>query len=221
MTRLILASASPARHAVLTGAGIDFETVVSGVDEDAAVAAAEVSAGPLGAADRALVLARAKATEVADRLAAEADARLGADREDAVDPVLGCDSLLELDGQTLGKPHESGVAGERWRAMRGRTALLHTGHWLIDDATGASFGALATTAVTFAQLTDEEIAAYVATGEPLEVAGAFTLDGFGGPFITRIEGDHHNVLGLSLPVLRDLLREIDLTVVDLWRDTDQ
>lgn len=220
MTRLVLASASPARRAVLSGAGIGFATHVSDVDEDAAVAAAEEISGPLDAADRALVLARAKAADVAGRLTADADASLGADRADAIDPVLGCDSLLELDGESLGKPHVPEVARERWRAMRGRTGLLHTGHWLVDDATGASLGALATTAVTFADVTDEEIAAYVATGEPLGVAGAFTLDGLAGPFVTRIEGDHHNVLGLSLPVLRNLLAEIDLTVIDLWRDDD-
>lgn len=126
--------------------------------------------------------------------------------------MLGCDSVLEFDGAVLGKPDDAADATSRWRRMRGRDGTLHTGHWLIDgrddEGTGATFGVVASTRVFFADVTDEEIDAYVATEEPLHVAGAFTIDGLGGPYITRIEGDHHNVVGLSLPVLREMLAEI-------------
>ena len=213
--RLVLASASPARLATLAGAGIPAEVRVSGVDEDAALAAAHARmGGRLGAADAVVVLARAKAEAVAKELG-PADAL-----------VLGCDSLLELDGQTYGKPGSAADAVERWRRMRGTTGVLHTGHWLVDlRATGAGTspgpgtgtGATSSTVVHFADLTDAEIDAYVATGEPLTVAGAFTVDGLGGPFVTRIEGDYHTVVGLSLPVLRDLLGEVGVSVPDLWR----
>lgn len=213
--RLVLASASPARLATLAAAGIPAEVRVSGVDEDAALAAAHARmGGRLGAADAVVVLARAKAEAVAKELG-PADAL-----------VLGCDSLLELDGQTYGKPGSAADAVERWRRMRGTTGVLHTGHWLVDlRATGAGTspgpgtgtGATSSTVVHFADLTDAEIDAYVATGEPLTVAGAFTVDGLGGPFVTRIEGDYHTVVGLSLPVLRDLLGEVGVSVPDLWR----
>jgi len=215
--RLVLASASPARLATLAAAGIAAEVRVSGVDEDAALAAAHARmGGRLGAADAVVVLARAKAEAVAKELG-PADAL-----------VLGCDSLLELDGQTYGKPGSAADAVERWRRMRGTIGVLHTGHWLVDLRAGAGAGgtgagpgpgtgATSSTVVHFADLTDAEIDAYVATGEPLTVAGAFTVDGLGGPFVTRIEGDYHTVVGLSLPVLRDLLGEVGVSVPDLWR----
>lgn len=216
--RLVLASASPARLATLAAAGIPAEVRVSGVDEDAALAAAHARRGRLGAADDVVVLARAKAEAVARELG-PADAL-----------VLGCDSLLELDGQTYGKPGSAADAVERWRRMRGGIGVLHTGHWLVDlrsgvggtgtspgTSTGTGTGATSSTVVHFADLTDAEIDAYVATGEPLTVAGAFTVDGLGGPFVTRIEGDYHTVVGLSLPVLRDLLGEVGVSVPDLWR----
>lgn len=212
--RLVLASASPARLATLAAAGIPAEVRVSGVDEDAALAAAHARRGRLGAADDVVVLARAKAEAVARELG-PADAL-----------VLGCDSLLELDGQTYGKPGSAADAVERWRRMRGGIGVLHTGHWLVDLRAGAGgtdtspgigTGATSSTVVHFADLTDAEIDAYVATGEPLTVAGAFTVDGLGGPFVTRIEGDYHTVVGLSLPVLRDLLGEVGVSVPDLWR----
>jgi len=215
--RLVLASASPARLATLASAGIAAEVRVSGVDEDAALAAAHARmGGRLGAADAVVVLARAKAEAVAKELG-PADAL-----------VLGCDSLLELDGQTYGKPGSAADAVERWRRMRGTIGVLHTGHWLVDLRAGAGAGgtgagpgpgtgATSSTVVHFADLTDAEIDAYVATGEPLTVAGAFTVDGLGGPFVTRIEGDYHTVVGLSLPVLRDLLGEVGVSVPDLWR----
>lgn len=213
--RLVLASASPARLATLAAAGIPAEVRVSGVDEDAALAAAHARRGRLGAADDVVILARAKAEAVARELGTT----------DAL--VLGCDSLLELDGRTYGKPGSASDAVERWRRMRGGIGVLHTGHWLVDLRAGAGAGgtgtgpgpgtgATSSTVVHFADLTDAEIDAYVATGEPLTVAGAFTVDGLGGPFVTRIEGDYHTVVGLSLPVLRDLLGEVGVSVPDLW-----
>ncbi|WP_090792252.1 Maf family protein [Asanoa ishikariensis] len=203
-TTLVLASASPARRALLNSAGIDVEVVVSGVDESAVQ---EPTAEEL-----CLTLARLKATEVARRLGAEGI---------VVSPggrllVLGCDSVLEFDGQVLGKPTDADDAVRRWQSMRGRTGVLHTGHYLIDLA-GVTVGAVGSTKVEFAELTDEEIAAYVGTGEPLHVAGAFTIDGLGGPFVERIEGDHGNVVGLSLPLLRHLLDDLGVRLTDLWK----
>ncbi|WP_291377726.1 nucleoside triphosphate pyrophosphatase [Demequina sp.] len=202
---LILASASPARRAVLLAAGISPTVIVSDVDEDAVLAAASAASGhELSPADAVLLLARAKAEDVASRETAAL--------------VLGCDSMLEFDGEALGKPGDAATATARWRAMRGRTGVLHTGHWLIDgrgDA-GQHTGQTASTTVHFADLADAEIDAYVATGEPLHVAGAFTVDGIGGPFVERIEGDHHNVVGVSLPVLRHLLKAFGVRIQDLW-----
>ena len=131
--------------------------------------------------------------------------------------VLGCDSVLELDGEPFGKPESADVAVERWRAMRGRSGVLQTGHCLSDTATGRVAAATASTVVHFADLSDAEIAAYVATGEPMLVAGAFTVDGLGGAFVTHIEGDHHNVVGVSLPLLRDLVAELGHEWTELWR----
>jgi nucleoside triphosphate pyrophosphatase len=195
--RFVLGSASPARLATLRAAGVEPEVLVSGVDED------DVEADtPAGFA---LELARRKATAVAEKLSGE----------DAL--VLGCDSILELGGEILGKPATAGEARQRWQAMRGRQGTLHTGHCLVDLAQGGRTAeATASTVVHFADLTDAEIDAYVATGEPLVVAGAFTVDGYGGPFVERIEGDHHNVVGLSLPLLRHLLADLGIFLPDLW-----
>ncbi len=203
MTTLVLASASPARLSTLRAAGIEPTVAVSAVDEPAVLAAA----GTVTPAEAVLLLARAKARDVAP-------AHPGA-------LVLGCDSLLELDGEVLGKPADAEEATARWRAMRGRAGLLHTGHWLVDarpdhPAAGAESGGTSTTVVHFADVTDAEIAAYVATGEPLHVAGAFTIDGLGGPFVERIEGDHHGVVGLSLPLLRRLLATRAVPIPTLW-----
>ena len=202
----MLASASPARRATLVAAGVDPTVLVSGVDEQAVVARYGVTDAP----DVALVLARAKAEDVAS-----ADAAAGT-------LVLGCDSVLELDGEVHGKPSDAGEAIARWGRMRGRSGVLHTGHWLVDTrdpedgGTGGTLGAVASTTVHFADVTDDELAAYVATGEPLAVAGAFTLDGLGGAFVTGVEGDHHNVVGVSLPLLRELLGTVGVPWHRLW-----
>ena len=208
---LVLASASPARLSTLRAAGVEPVVQVSEVDEDAALAVAEEVHGPLDPAAVALLLARAKAEDVAR-------ARVASDAPEAL--VLGCDSVLELDGEVHGKPEDAAVATIRWQRMRGRSGVLHTGHWLVDDrdpddgGTSGTVGATASTTVHFADLDDDEIAAYVATGEPLQVAGAFTLDGLGAPYVTAIEGDPSNVVGVSLPLLRDLLGELGVP----WRD---
>lgn len=206
--RLVLASASPARRALLRQAGIEPTICVSDVDEAAVEAAAREAYGDLGPGDVALLLARAKAEAVADEL-------------DGDQVVIGCDSVLELDGAVYGKPASAEEAISRWQLMRGGSGILHTGHWLVDDrsaesgGSGGTLGATAETVVHFADLDDEEIDGYVASGEPLRVAGAFTIDGLGAPFIARIEGDHTNVVGLSLPLLRQLLREIGVGWYDL------
>lgn len=200
--QVVLASASPARRATLVAAGVDPLVVVSDVDEAAVVE----RYGVRDAEDVALVLARAKAEDVAARV------------EDAL--VLGCDSVLELDGEVHGKPVDAGEAVTRWRRMRGRSGVLHTGHWLVDardEGSGGTLGAVASTTVHFADLTDDEIDAYVASGEPLAVAGAFTVDGLGGAYVTGIEGDHHNVVGISLPLLRTLLHDLGVPWHHLWQ----
>jgi septum formation protein len=194
--RLVLASQSPARLGLLRQAGLAPEVIVSGVDEEAISAPTP--------AELARVLAEAKAETVAAR--PEAASAL----------VLGCDSVLELDGRALGKPVDAEDATARWKSMRGRAGVLQTGHCLIDTATGDRRSETAGTVVRFGEPTDAEIAAYVASGEPLYVAGAFTLDGRSAPFIDGIEGDHGNVIGLSLPLLRRLLGELRLSVTDLW-----
>ncbi|MBD5787077.1 septum formation inhibitor Maf [Cellulosimicrobium terreum] len=214
MLRLVLASRSPARLATLRAAGVEPVVRVSDVDEVAVLNAANERFGEIDPADAVLVLAQAKAEEVA-RVLDSADSADPDGAQDA-DLLVGCDSMLELDGAVLGKPDDADDARARWRAMRGRAGVLHTGHWLIDlrdvdaDGTGATLGATSSTTVHFADLSDEEIDAYVATGEPLEVAGAFTVDGLGGPYVERIEGDHHGVVGISLPLLRELLGEVDV-----------
>ena len=192
--RFVLASASPARLRTLRAAGVGAEVIVSGVDEDGVSAASPAAL--------ALALAEEKAVTVAAQLAGPA-------------LVLGCDSLLELDGVALGKPGSPDAALERWRAMRGRDGVLHTGHAVLDTASGARAARTASTVVHFADATDAEIEAYCSTGEPLRVAGAFTIDGLGGWFVDAIDGDHHNVVGLSLPLLRRLLHELghDLTTI--------
>ncbi|MCX4818950.1 Maf family nucleotide pyrophosphatase [Streptomyces sp. NBC_01142] len=194
--RIVLGSASPARLNLLRQAGLAPEVIVSGVDEDALSAPTP--------AELALVLAEAKAAAVA------------AHPEAAGALVIGCDTVLELDGEALGKPSDAEDATTRWKSMRGRAGILRTGHCVTDTATGRSASATASTTVRFGEPTDAEIAAYVASGEPLHVAGAFTLDGRSAPFIDSIDGDPGNVIGLSLPLLRRLLAELGYSITDLW-----
>lgn len=205
--RLVLASASPARTTLLKQAGIKHTVLVSSVDEDAATAAA----GQPTPAETALLLARAKAEAVA------------ALPETAAALVLGCDSVFEFDGDAYGKPHLADVAKQRILAMSGRSGVLHTGHWLVDNRStgeglgqGRGQGALASATVHFATMTSAEIDAYVATGEPLEVAGSFTIDSLGGAFITRVDGDPHAVVGLSVSTLRELLINSGVSITELW-----
>lgn len=197
---LVLASASPARLGLLKQAGFDPRVVVSGVDEEA------ISAD--SPAELARVLAEAKAAAVAG------GGMLDGGPGDEI--VVGCDSVLELDGQALGKPVDAAEATARWHAMRGRVGVLRTGHCVIDRATGRQVSATASTTVRFGRPDDEEVAAYVASGEPLHVAGAFTLDGRSAPFVEGVDGDPGNVIGLSLPLLRTLLADLGVRITDLW-----
>jgi septum formation protein len=200
--RLVLGSASPARLATLRSAGVHPDVVVSGVDESQVRLA-----DPAGLAEE---LARLNARAVAEEVAARP--------QDGEQPplVVGCDSVLELDGEALGKPGDPDEARSRWQAMRGRSGVLHSGHCLRDVATGRVAAATGSTTVHFADVSDDEIDANLATGEPLDVAGAFTIDGIGGAFVTGIEGDHHNVVGVSLPLLRELVLELGHGWPDLW-----
>ena len=196
--RLVLASASPARLSLLRQAGLAPEVVVSDVDEST-VRAPRV-------AEQVALLASAKAADVAKR---ETDAL-----------VIGADSLLEFNGKPLGKPDDAAEARDRWQRMAGRSGILHTGQALFDVQDGAVVSqdiAVASTVVYFATPTPQEIEAYLATGEPLAVAGAFTLDGLGAPFVRRVEGDPAAVVGLSLTVLRTQLGKRGLAITDLWR----
>jgi septum formation protein len=179
---------------VLRAAGIDPEVIVSGVDEDAFSAP--------GTGELTAILARAKASTVA------------ADLSDGL--VIGCDSMLDLDGRAHGKPASPDEAAARWRQMSGQEGTLYTGHCVIDAATGKEVTAVGETTVRFGRPTDAEIAAYVGTGEPLNMAGAFTIEGLGGWFVESIDGDHNNVIGISVPLLRHLFRELGVTIPDLW-----
>jgi septum formation protein len=196
--RLVLASASPARLSLLRQAGLQPEVVVSDVDET------QYSAPRV--AEQVALLAAAKAAAVAKQV------------DDAL--VVGADSLLEFNGKPLGKPVDAADARDRWRRMAGRSGILHTGQALFDVRDGVVASrdiSVASTVVYFASPTPQEIEAYLATGEPLAVAGAFTLDGLGAPFVRRVEGDPAAVVGLSLTVLRSQLAKRGLAITDLWR----
>ncbi|MFT4230784.1 MAG: Maf family protein [Microbacterium sp.] len=211
--RVCLASTSPARLMLLRQAGIEPVTLAPDVDEDAVIAAVESAGGrPLAPDEHVLLLARRKAADVAARLAADDPAFDGI--------VIGGDSMFELDGEVLGKPHTAEAATARWHAMRGRTGVLHSGHSVHRLRPGAApveAHGVAEASVAFASdVTDDEIAAYVATGEPLHVAGAFTVDSLGGPFIARVEGDPSTVVGMSLSLVRRLVGELGVAWPSLW-----
>lgn len=210
MTRLVLASTSPARLSLLRSGGIEPVTIAPGVDEDAVVERAK-SMGLIGStADMVGLLAKAKAEAVLE--SAEARGAI----------IIGCDSALEFDGEALGKPHQAEIAKARWLSMRGKAGTLYSGHWLIDnrepspETLAPAAGAVSSSIVHFADLSEREIDAYVATGEPLKVAGAFTIDGLGGAFLRSIEGDAHTVVGLSLSTLRDLSLRLGVEYTSFW-----
>jgi septum formation protein len=196
---LVLASASPARLRLLAAAGIDAEVIVSGVDESVVEASSPEKLS--------IVLARLKAQAVADWVRGREEGTL----------VLGCDSVLAFEGEAFGKPADADEATRRWHRMRGKSGVLYTGHCLVDVGGNQLVEDVAGTTVHLADISDEEIAAYVSTGEPLRVAGAFTIDGIGGAFVERIDGDPGNVIGLSLPLLRHLLGRLGVRITALWR----
>ncbi|WP_106849606.1 nucleoside triphosphate pyrophosphatase [Blastococcus sp. Marseille-P5729] len=198
--RFVLASRSPARLATLQAAGIEPEVLVSDVDEDSLLAGMP-DASPQ---QKVIALAEAKAREVS--------AQIGPDAGEAV--VIACDSMFEMDGEVRGKPADAQDAVRRLRQMRSNHGTLHTGHHVIAGERSAS--AAASTEVHIGPMTDEEIAAYVATGEPLHVAGSFTIDGLGGWFIEKLEGDHTNVVGISLPLVRRMLLDLDIDITQYF-----
>ncbi|MEN9737074.1 MAG: hypothetical protein RJA26_307 [Actinomycetota bacterium] len=207
MTRVVLASTSPARLTLLRAGGIEPETIAPAVDEDEVTAVATAQGLIKSTEDMVLLLARAKAEAVLHR------------PETAGAVVIGCDSSLQFQGESLGKPHLPEVAFKRWQALRGNSGKLFSGHWVIDNRdpeNPKAVGRASSSVVHFANLSDTEIEAYVATGEPLKVAGAFTIDGLGGAFLTGIEGDPHTVIGLSLPTLRELIIELGIEYPSLW-----
>jgi septum formation protein len=207
MTRVVLGSASAGRLKVLRQAGVDPLVVVSGVDEDAVIAALGSNTSP---GDVVRILAQAKA----DQVAASLDDAVAADCV-----VIGCDSMLYIDGRLVGKPASADAARSQWRSMGGRSGQLYTGHCLlrlIDGKASQRASESGCTTVHFAQPTAADLEAYIGSGEPLAVAGGFTLDGLGGWFVDRIEGDPSNVIGLSLPLTSSLLQRVGLSVSELW-----
>lgn len=206
---IVLASQSPGRLSVLRSAGVEPLVRVSEVDEAQVLAGLESASAP----QKVQALARAKAVDVAGHLSAQQVAQAGGQGGCV---VVGCDSMLELDGELVGKPGSARKVVERWQVMRGRSAVLHTGHFLVRVADGATAEGVSSAVVRFGSPSDAEIAAYAATGEPQWCAGAFTLEGLGGAFIEGVEGDPHGVVGLSLPLLRRLLAGLGVVWTDLW-----
>lgn len=214
---MCLASTSPARRMLLRQAGIEPLTRAPRVDEEAEIERIERAEGrTLPPDEHVLVLARLKAADVV--------AAVSRDDPDFDGIVIGGDSMFELDGRILGKPYEPEIAAQRWREMRGRTGILHSGHSVYRVRPGAEAieaHGVARAAVTFADdVSDDEIAAYVATGEPLLVAGAFTVDSLGGPFITTVEGDPSTVVGMSLSTVRQLTTRLGVVWPSLWNRLD-
>lgn len=210
MTRVVLGSASPGRLSLLRQAGIDPLVVVSGVDEDAVIATLAADSSPT---DVVRVLAQAKA----DQVAANLDAAVAADCV-----VIGCDSMLYIGGRLVGKPASADAARDQWKSMGGRPGQLYTGHCLLrmlDGSISQRASESSSTTVHFATPAAADLEAYIGSGEPLAVAGGFTLDGLGGWFVDRIEGDPSNVIGLSLPLTRALLQRVGVSVADLWATT--
>jgi septum formation protein len=195
--RLILASASPARLRVLQSAGLHPEVIVSDV--------AEGGTEHLSPTEAVLALARRKAAAVAAGMPSTEPAL-----------VIGCDSLLEFDGRVEGKPRTASQAAALWHRLRNRTGNLHTGHCLIDTTRGEEAAATDMAQVRFGDPTSSELDAYIGTGEPLTVAGGFTLEGFGAAWVDGIDGNYGTVMGLSMPVLRRLLQKLGVEIVDLW-----
>ena len=209
--QVCLASTSPARLMLLRQAGIEPVTMAPDVDEEAVIAAVEqAEARRLDADEHVLLLARRKAADVAERAAADGFEGI----------VIGGDSMFEIGGEILGKPYTPEAAILRWQQMRGRTGMLHSGHSVIRVGGGrrsAEAHAVAAASVSFAaDVTDAEIDAYVASGEPLHVAGAFTIDSLGGAFIDRVDGDPSTVVGMSLSTVRRLAGRLGVTWTDLW-----
>jgi septum formation protein len=206
MTRLILGSASEGRRRVLRQAGVDPLVVVSGVNEDAIIAGLGAGAAPSDVVSR---LAEAKAEHVATLLDPDVAANC---------VVIGCDSMLYIDGRLVGKPASIDAARREWQSMGGRSGELHTGHCLIRLADGFTTQAAESfiTTVHFAQPAVADLDAYLDSGESLGVAGAFTLDGLGGWFVDGIDGDPSNVIGLSLPHTRALLQRVGVSIAELW-----
>ncbi len=189
MPKIVLASQSTSRRRLLEGAGINPTIIVSNVDEETDFFNA------MSPADLVIALAVTKAHTVREQI-------------DYPALIIGCDSTFDVDGVSFGKPGTPDIARERAKKISGRSGLLHTGHCIIDTAQGREIADRVTTKVTFSELTDHEIDDYIASGEPLQVAGGFTLDGFGSPFIPVIEGDYTNVVGLSMPFLRSAMSQL-------------
>ncbi len=190
MPRIVLASQSTSRRRLLEDAGLKPTIIVSNVDEETDFFNA------MTPEDMVIALAISKAHTVREMI-------------DYPAIIIGCDSTFDVDGVSFGKPGTSEVAVERAKKISGRTGLLHTGHCIIDTERGIEIADRVTTKVTFTDMTDEEIADYVASEEPLHVAGGFTLDGFGSPFIPVIEGDYTNVVGISMPFLRSAMKQLE------------